>query len=222
MPFNILKTNFPLHYEQWKICNDNTKVKPKKGKTMPKYKTNKPRICKNYAVRKQRNFYMLKNKSQIHTMETIVILAIFFGLLMLGFVFYSRIFKSSVDIEEEKSSQLIAVKIAQRAISMPELQCTEDNVIKSNNCVDYLKLKSAKNILNENKAYYYDKFGFSTITIKKIYPKTEETKEWQIYNRILESKDYTRKYSEFVPIIILNPIENKNYFGIIHVTVFLK
>ncbi len=155
-------------------------------------------------------------KAQIHMLETIAVLVIFFILLALGFVFYSKMSKSSVDVKEEESMQLNAIEIAQRASFLPELQCSENNVVKDN-CLDRLKLEAAKKVMNENEIYYFDKFSFSKISVSEIYP---DENSWVLYDRALE--DYISKIQTNIPIIIFDPVENKNAFGVMKVELFLK
>ena len=88
----------------------------------------------------------MKRKSQLHTLETIAVLAVFFILVILGFVFYAKVIKGNVEEEQEEIMQLESVEIAQRASTMPELQCSENNIVKGN-CVDMLKLDAAESII---------------------------------------------------------------------------
>src|SRR3989344_5805663 len=104
---------------------------------------------------------MYKKKSQIHMLETIAVLAIFFILVVLGFVFYVKMFKSGSEGEKEETMQLTAIKIAQRASALPELQCSENNIARAN-CLDLLKIESTKEKIMENEIYYYDLLSFST------------------------------------------------------------
>ena len=88
----------------------------------------------------------MHRKSQIHMLETIAVLAVFFILVILGFVFYTKMYKSGVEEEKEETIELSAVKIAQRAATLPELQCSENDVVRDN-CVDRLKLYAAEYIM---------------------------------------------------------------------------
>jgi len=151
-------------------------------------------------------------------LETIAVLAVFFILLMLGFIFYTKVIKSGVEEEKEENIQLSAIKIAQQAAALPELQCSQNNVIKDN-CVDRLKLEVADNIMQspENEIFYYDKFSFSKITVEEIYP---NTKEWPLYDRPLD--DYTHTLVTHIPISIFNPENDENAFGLMEVESYLK
>lgn len=159
---------------------------------------------------------MRKKSAQIQMMETIAVLFIFFILVVVGFVFYAKILKGNLEQQEEESVQLNAIEVAQRASSLPELQCSEDNIV-SDNCIDLLKLEAASQIMQQNDVYYYDRLLFSKITVNEIYP---DSKEWALYSRPLE--DFSNKITTSIPISLFNPIENKNSFGIMTVELFLK
>lgn len=151
-------------------------------------------------------------------LETIAVLLIFFILIVIGFIFYANVLRGNIEIQKEESVQLNAIKIAQRASSLPELQCSEDNIV-SDNCIDIFKLQATSEIINnpENEIYYYDRLLFSRITVKEIYP---QENDWELYNRPLE--EFSNKIVTNIPISLFNPVSNKNSFGVMRVELFLK
>ena len=155
-------------------------------------------------------------KSQIQMLETISVLAIASILILLGLIFYSAVFKSSIEVEKGVSTQLDAIKIAQRSSFLPELQCSQENII-IDNCINILNLEALSEIINENEIYYFDKLSFSRIIVNKIYPGNEE---WVLYNRPLEQ--YSDKSVTNAPILLFDPVEDKNYFGVMRIEVFSK
>ena len=159
---------------------------------------------------------MNKKNAQIQMMETIAVLFIFFILVVMGFVFYAKILKGNIEEQKEESIQLNAIEVAQRASSLPELQCSEDNIV-SDNCIDILKLEAASGIMRQNDVYYYDRLLFSKVTVNEIYPGSNE---WELYSRPLD--EFSNKITTSIPISLFNPIENKNSFGIMTVELFLK
>ncbi len=150
----------------------------------------------------------MERKAQIQILETIAVLFIFFILIALGFIFYTKIFKSNLETEKEEFSQAKSVNIAQRAMFMPELQCSDDNIVKEN-CIDILKLQSAKQIIEDN-IIYYDLLEFSDISIIQIYPNPEE---WKLYSRT--TGDFRNNFTTNVPISLFNPITKEHGFGIL-------
>ena len=151
-------------------------------------------------------------------LETISVLAVFFILIIIFYAFYSSTF---VDIDEERGRirQLEAVKIIQQASSLVEVQCSERGFSKDN-CVDLLKVEAASEIMQnaENKEFYFDKFGFSRITIKQIYPEIKDIAV--IYDNSIE--DYSYKDVSNIPVSLFDPIKNEYYFGVIALGIFSK
>ena len=150
-------------------------------------------------------------KSQVQIGETIAVLFVFFILIVIGFIFYVRVIKGNAELQQEENSQLRSVGIAQRIMFLPEVQCSEDNII-IDNCIDILKLEYAQSIMRENEIYYYDLLEFSDVSISQIYP--SETK-WNLYSRKKES--FSNKFETNVPISLYNPITRKYGFGIMNV-----
>ena len=155
-------------------------------------------------------------RSQIHMMETIAVLAIFFILVALGLIFYSDVVTRNVAIEKGGYDQLNAIRIVQIASFLPELQCSQENIIFEN-CINILNLESMPEVINENQIYYFDKFSFSRIIVNEIYPDKEE---WVLYNKPLE--EYSKKSVTNIPMLLFDPIENRNSFGVMNIEVFSK
>ncbi len=153
-------------------------------------------------------------KSQIQTFETIAVLFIFFILIGIGAIFYVRIYKSNLEITKYEHSQSKSVTIAQRVIFMPELQCSEEKVVKDN-CIDILKLEAAKNVINSNEIYYYDLLEFSEINITQEYPSFTNVPEWTVYSRKIDKP--SSSFVTYVPISLYNPTTRTYGFGILSI-----
>ena len=158
----------------------------------------------------------MDKKSQIQIGETIAVLFVFFILIIIGFIFYVRVIKGNIELEKEELSQLKSIAIAQRVMFLPEMQCSEDNII-TDNCIDILKLDSANSLMKENEVYYYDMLEFSDITISQIYP--NEAK-WSIYSR--KSENLENKLITNVPISLYNPSTKRHGFGVLTVETWTK
>jgi len=171
---------------------------------------------KNQRFLVSRKFYKFSRKSQIQMMETIAVLAIFFILVALGLIFYSGVVTRNVAIEKEGYTQLYAIRIAQIASFLPELQCSQENIIVDN-CINILNLESMPEVIDENQIYYFDKFSFSRIIVNEIYPDKEE---WVLYNKPLE--EYSKKSVINIPLLLFDPVENRNSFGVMNIEVFSK
>lgn len=147
--------------------------------------------------------------------ETIAVLFVFFILILIGLIFYVRIIKGNIEGDKEEASQLRAIGIAQRAMFLPELQCSEDNIIRDN-CIDIWKLESAENLMKNNEIYYYDLLEFSNVNVSQIYPAEEE---WRVYSRKIEN---TNRFVTNVPISLYNPNTRKYGFGILTIETYSK
>jgi len=168
---------------------------------------------------KKKNFsnFPLGKRSQIQMGESIAILFIFFILMIFGFVFYMNIMKGSAKIDVEENIQLKAVGIAQKASFLPELQCSKDNV-RVEDCIDKYKLGAVEKLLDDNNVYYYDLFEFSNISVRKIYPGTEEN--WNLYGN--KPTEFRNRLSTFIPVSIFDPTDKSYGFGILTVEVYTK
>ncbi len=128
-------------------------------------------------------------------------------------MFYLRIHSASIKTQYEKSTDLVAIEITQKASFLPELQCSKKNVI-TDNCIDILKLESAKEIININKENYYDMFFSSEIVVEEIYP-TKKT--WVLYNNTIND---TSAIFTPVPILLYNATSDEHYFGVLQIKYF--
>lgn len=145
--------------------------------------------------------------------ETIAILFIFFIIVLFGFIFYTRIQKTTYKAEQEEAVILRAIQIAEKASFLPEIQCSFDNV-PVEDCIDKYKLEALTPIIDPNKIYYYRIFGDSRITINQTYP--SDTVSWTLYDRPKEGE----RLSTQIPVSIYNPATDQYTFGVIYVEVY--
>lgn len=144
-------------------------------------------------------------------METLSTLFVFIIIITLALIVYGSISKSSLEQKQDEFAELRDAQIAQISSSLPEFQCSSLNILDEV-CYDVLKLDAASQI---QKSYYFDLFGYSTLTIQEIYP---SQREWLIYNAPLQ--DYQQKKATFHPISLYDPIGNTNAFGHIKIEVY--
>ncbi len=155
-------------------------------------------------------------RAQIQIGETVAVLLVFFILVIIGIVFYANFIKRDVSIQKEKSSEIKSISIAQRIMFLPELQCSDDNVI-TDNCIDKLKLDSAEIIMRKNQIYYYDMFEFSEVNITQIYPPASGPPK-TLYSRKIE--DFSNKFVTNVPISLYDPNTRRHGFGVLTIQNF--
>ena len=75
-------------------------------------------------------------------------------------------------------------------------------------------------MIHNNRLYYYDLFGYATITIKQVYPLMTPPNEWKIYDNPLLL--FVEKKSTFIPITILDPVTKTNGFGYLTIELYLS
>lgn len=158
----------------------------------------------------------MSNKSQIQIGETIAVLFVFFILVIIGLIFYVKVIKGNIQVEQEELSQIKSVGIVQRVMFLPELLCSEDNIV-IDNCIDLLKLDAAQKVMKDNEFYYYDLLEFSDISVSQVFP---EESEWGIYSRKID--DFKNKFVTNVPISLYNPITRKYSFGVLSIETLSK
>ncbi|MBI2124888.1 hypothetical protein HYT92_03795 [Candidatus Pacearchaeota archaeon] len=159
---------------------------------------------------------MKSKKSQIQIFETIAVLFIFFILVGIGAIFYVRIHKSNLESTKFGYSQSKSVTIAQRAMFLPELQCSEDNIIRDS-CIDIWKLKVAEIIMNEdkNKIYYFDLLEFSEVNITQVYPVSTSPQKWRVYSNKIGKPGSS--FITYVPISLYDPATRNYGYGILSI-----
>ncbi|MBS3135408.1 hypothetical protein J4401_00430 [Candidatus Woesearchaeota archaeon] len=153
-------------------------------------------------------------KAQIQMMETIAALFIFLVIIAVSIVFYFNISSHSISEKKQELAELSAVEMQQLVLSLPELQCTQNNVLETN-CIDIFRLDAASKgkgeIIYIDKEKYFSIFGQSKVSVKQIYPIS--TEEWVVY----ESKParITSKSEVSFPVSLYEPGTQQHSFGLI-------
>ena len=153
-------------------------------------------------------------KAQIQSGETITVMIIVMIMLIIGLVFYSSFQGSGREEERIRENQINAMSTAMKTVNMDEIKCTE-LTSRIDRCVDLYRLNASKEIIQQNYEYYFSFFSNTNVTIHFV---SEEKEPINIYS-------YTGEFSSqtiptYLPIIIKDPVRNKNIFGYIEVTTF--
>ena len=161
---------------------------------------------------------MFSTKSQMQTQETIAVLAAVFVIAIIAFGLYYNLFIIAAKDGQKNNFDSEAIGIAQSVPFLPELQCSS-NGITVNNCIDVIKAMAAASLINNSNypSYYFERFGFATISINEIYPGTAHL---NLYNRTPESYPY--KSAINLPVLIFYPLEGKYSFGVISFEAFSR
>ena len=157
-------------------------------------------------------------KSQIHMMETIAILLIFFVIIVIGFMFFMRTASVSQEGKVTKDQELQSIRVSQAISFLPELQCSSKNIIDEN-CFDKFKLNAFETMKNNPGEdfinFYYPFFYFSEITVKQIYPPGDN---WVLYNKTLNGTSYKTT----IPILLRDPVEKTDSFGLLIINYYTQ
>lgn len=158
--------------------------------------------------------------------ETVMVLVVFFFLLAGGLVIY-RSFSQRGDVRRSQEYlELRALRLAQVAASLPELQCSSDNIIEDN-CVDVIKAKAMSEMIATNPTaslFYYDTFMAANISVKEAYPGDES---FVIYS--YKPENSTLSEVIILPITIYDPAAGRGMclsltgacnFGVIKVVAY--
>jgi hypothetical protein len=162
---------------------------------------------------------MRSRKAQIKMFETIAVIIVFFFILVFGLVYYNGTQQREIKNMIDEDRQLRAIEIMKITTYLPELQCSIDNVLTAN-CIDLTKLQNFKTVSDDNRLYYTSMFSYGKIYIQQIYPEpagTEEKEYVLYYNDKTKSKD---KVSNFIPILIYNPLNRKYRAGVLVVELY--
>jgi hypothetical protein len=163
-------------------------------------------------------------KSQIQIGETITVLVVFIILIIIGMVVYSGFERNKNNEKVTEQIDLSANEIAMRAMFLPEISCSNEN-IPVHSCFDRMRLEASKNVLEANKIdIYYDLFLYSNITVSIIFPRENPDapiQTYTIYSNL--PKNYTSRVPTTVPVTIFEPTGEKGNeysFGLLKVEVY--
>ncbi len=155
-------------------------------------------------------------KAQLKMFETIAVLVVFFFLLAIGIVFYFWAQKSAMTKEKAGIEEQYSFQTALKTLHMPELDCSFLTT-QRDNCADSIKAEKFGLLMKDENAIadYFNEFGYSTITITKVYPDDES---WIVYNNTGNKKSRIKTQN---PILIYEPEQDRYAFGIIEADVYV-
>ena len=156
----------------------------------------------------------MNRRAQIKLFESLAVLVVFFFLLVFGISFYFVLQKASINRQIAEQGELSLVQLVQKVETLPELSCSEVGV-QVDNCVDALRLNMLKSLLDSNPLVvqkYFDIFGFSRISVEKVFPGNQTVFVLMDYARTNASFDVVQ-----VPLTLYNPLEKSFDFGVLEV-----
>ena len=159
-------------------------------------------------------------RGDIKLFETIGVLIVFLILLGFAIIFYNFVQKSSFEQELQKIAEGKSQEISEKALLLPELDCSLTGITEIN-CIDLFKLKGFGAIVNgslDAEAEYFTVFETSEVVVRQLWPPSNAS--IVLYNKTPEK--YRSKTLFASPILLRQPLQNANIFGIIEVTTYAK
>jgi len=157
----------------------------------------------------------MDKKASLQMMENAITVFFFIMLLALalifGYSFYGKYQENKIfELRLEESAN-----IAELLTSMPELACSQSGNFEKD-CIDLDKIA----LLDQNKEYFFDYLGYSTISLHKLYPPGNA---FTIYDNVPEG--YNNVYSTVFPVQVYNATDElsdggKNYFSYLQVKMY--
>lgn len=165
---------------------------------------------------------------QLQIQETILTVFIFIVLIMFGLIFFYRVQSASItDSFNEFQREKLSVDFITLG-DLPEFSCSAAGTKES--CIDTAKLVvfMSLNSTQENRDYYFDRFGYKNITIREVYPSNDSDKctinmvsdcgVWEIYTK--KPNKVKSKLVIDTPVSLFFPVENKYGIGIMRVEAY--
>ncbi|MBW2967494.1 hypothetical protein KY362_03335 [Candidatus Woesearchaeota archaeon] len=148
--------------------------------------------------------------------ETIAIMFIFFILLIVAAVFYMNVQRSTAVREIGEAYELRSVELSQIISFLPEVQCTEFNIVQAS-CFDLYKMMAMSAVRQDPKVQdlYMREFGTTTIRLVEVYPAEAE---WVLYDNAAEH--FTSAPITHIPISLYNATADEFYFGVLEITTY--
>lgn len=152
--------------------------------------------------------------------ETISVMIVLLLLLVFGLIIYGQNKGEKIKEKGETYRELDLVELAQISYSLPEIQCSFAEVTDFG-CIDKYKAKQLSKIINKSITttsgyeylYYRSIFGSASVNITII--ANDGSKEnFQIYGL---RRNFTERRPLYMPIIIYDPVTDKNNFGVMTV-----
>ena len=155
-------------------------------------------------------------RAQLKMGETIAILFIFFILLIVGAVFYMNLQRTTVYRDIAQVYELRAVELSQVISFLPELQCSEANVVKAS-CFDEHKMIALSKVTQTDAGMIlYDReFGEVKVEVIRIYPPADPIMIWN-----KEKPGFTSAPVTHIPISLLDASKDRRSFAILEITVY--
>ncbi|MFC1768437.1 hypothetical protein ACFLZX_01610 [Nanoarchaeota archaeon] len=158
-------------------------------------------------------------KSQMQLGETIAILLVFMLLVGLGFAFYARVNSISVQRQLIQLEEQRAIHKVQTITNLPELICSSREVV-TDYCVDLYKVYAAlgpDGVFQKEVPYYRRLYGNSYVKLHWL-SGIDTPIDFLLFNSTVGGSANVFHF----PVLINDPVNNTNHFGMIEVGVSIR
>ena len=172
---------------------------------------------------------MINNKrAQMQMGETIMVLLVFFIIVTVALVFYGTFQAGQMKQSIKDTTERDAVKVALKVSFLPEVACSENNVVEDN-CFDIKKVAAFEEKIAESEQmflFYVNELKVSNVTIEQIFPVPSNEERFVLYKGIPDDEERSENYEiipTYIPITIKDPTRRvgKEYaFGMMTVEVY--
>jgi len=158
-------------------------------------------------------------KAQIQNWETVTVVVIVIIMIVVGIWigFGQKI--SSAEKQQQEDNELDAVKISFVATQLEEIRCSTFSV-QTTTCLDKYRLRALNRTISTNQfnsyQYYYSIFKNSEVIVHVIYPEPEDI----VVYRYVEGQQNKSSIPLFTPILVYDPVDRSNDFGMLEVRTF--
>ncbi len=170
---------------------------------------------------------MKKKSAQMQMGETIMVLLVFFIIITIGLVIYGTYQAGQIKGAIKEAFDRDAVIIALRVSFLPEVTCSENNVVEEN-CFDVEKIHAFKGeMINEEMfLFYVGDLKKSKISVEQLFPTPTDNPITELYNNIPPENELAEQHEiipTYIPITLKDPTRRagKEYsFGVLTVEVY--
>lgn len=172
----------------------------------------------------------MEKSAQMQMGETIMVLLVFFIIITIGLVIYGTYQAGQIKGAIKEAFDRDAVIIALRVSFLPEVTCSENNVVEEN-CFDIEKIHAfsseIQNAANEEMfLFYVGDLKKSKISVEQLFPVPTDNPVTELYNNIPPESERAEQHEiipTYIPITLKDPTQRagKEYsFGVLEVQVY--
>ncbi|MFH1331806.1 MAG: hypothetical protein ABIH63_00795 [archaeon] len=179
-------------------------------------------------------------KGDLEFIEAIMVVVVIVVLLVIGLAIYYNVSIGSMRETGQRISEVEATVLVNVIDSLPETQCSMKGSPKD--CVDVVKLQAFRKVVDSNKAFYVENYGFKVIRFEQLFPVPTKLSQnanksgecevdafnhidypetcgnWTVYHH--PKPNYTNKNILKTPVSLYHPMSKRYAVGVLFVEVY--